>query len=382
MIKAKDDNPITCLIILIVSSLVFTCLFIEVILRLSGYNPFGNLLNGRESILQVSNNVVRSYEATPNSEALAWGTQVKINSHGMRDREYTIAKNIETHRIITLGDSVAFGNQIPVKYTFSDQLETLLRESQKEIEVLNLSLGGYNTLQEVATLEEIGLQFQPDLVVIAYVINDAGVASPNLEYIKRVQRYDSLIFKSRLAQFVRDNLDKISLRLHNQRANDETNFALHNSPYIVDVSDDQKLTRLTDKLRKELDKNDGNFSSHASWYISQTHLGHLRYSLERLHRLQVRHGFDTVVVTIPYLAEDDSNESIYRIIYEIVEYESKRIDADVINTHDSFRAEGFDNLLISQNDFIHPNRVGHRLIAETLFDYVKSKRINEQEHSK
>jgi len=37
---------------------------------------------------------------------------------------------------------------------------------------MNVSCEGYNTIQEVRLLEKVGLRYQPDVVVVAYVLND------------------------------------------------------------------------------------------------------------------------------------------------------------------------------------------------------------------
>lgn len=356
-------------ILLIISSIVVTCLILEAILRLIGYNPFGDLLNGRELILRPSKNKERVYEATPNSEGYAWGAQIKINSYGFRDKDYSISKDVKTYRIITLGDSVTFGNLLSVEETYSDQLEALADEAGKNFEVLNLGLGGYNTLQEVATLELIGIQFQPDLVIVDYVINDLGSVSPNLRYIQQAQKYGSLIYRLRLAQLVRSNMDAIKLRMFSEALNEESNFVKNNEGYIVDVSDDPTLNSIVSNLENELVRNDKNISIFVPWHLSYSRIGKLRHSLEKLKNLQDQHEFQVIVVITPYLLENESNESIYKLVYEIVEYESERLGYEVINVHDLFKSTGFKNLLI---DDIHPNRLGHSLIAGALYKYINS----------
>ncbi len=359
-------------ILLIICSIVVICLILETILRLIGYNPFGHLLNGRELILRPSKNKERIYEANPNSEGYAWKAQVKINSYGFRDKEYSINKDVKTYRIITLGDSVTFGNFLSIEDTFSDQLEVLANEAGKNFVVLNLGLGGYDTLQEVATLEHIGIQFQPDLVVVNYVINDMGSTSPNLQYIQQAQEYGSLIYRLRLAQLVRSNMDVIKLRILNEAANEESNFVKNNEGYIVDVRDDQTLNSIVINLENELVGNDKSISRHVLWSLSYSRIGKLRYSLEKLKSLQDQHEFQVIVVIIPYLLENESNESIYKLVYKIVEYESERLGYEVINVHDLFKSTGFKKVRI---DDLHPNRLGHSIIADALYKHINSNLI-------
>ncbi len=114
------------------------------------------------------------YELEPS--ATAYGGRVRTNRHGMRDREYDLAKPPGTTRIAVLGDSVAFGfgsQPIAQGSTFPDILEQRLNESSADPhEVLNFAVVGYNAEQEAIVLEHKVLAFDPDLVLLAWVAND------------------------------------------------------------------------------------------------------------------------------------------------------------------------------------------------------------------
>ena len=360
-------------ILLVIFSMVITFVVLEAALRLIGYHPFDiRLLNGRELILRPSAHKERIYEASPNSEGNAWRTQVKINGHGFRDKEYSIEKDAGTFRIVALGDSVTFGNFLLAEDTYPDQLEALWAETGKAVEVLNLGLGGYDTVQEVATLEHIGVQFQPDFVVVGYVINDMGIESANLRYIEQAQNYGSFIYKLRLAQFIRSNLDAIELRMFNDAANRESNFVKNNEAYIKDVSSDQTLVDIVTGLENEVARHGDNIDRYVPWYLSYSRIGRLRYSFEELKNLQDQHDFHVIVVIVPFLHENEDNENIYRFIYNIVEHEAGKVGFDVINMRDEFKAAGFNNLLIRERDGIHPNSLGHSIIANILYTHINS----------
>ena len=96
-----------------------------------------------------------------------------VNAAGCRDRDYPVAKPPDTYRIVVLGDSIAFGycnesRGIPLPATFPKKLEAMLeREPLPEAartEVLNFSVSGYDTAQEVELLAEKALAYEPDLV--------------------------------------------------------------------------------------------------------------------------------------------------------------------------------------------------------------------------
>jgi lysophospholipase L1-like esterase len=107
-----------------------------------------------------------------------------INAYGVRDFPFAIEKPPGTFRIVVLGDSIGFGfcndrQPLAVEDTFAKVLERDLRARfpAQPIEVLNLSVSGYDTAQEVEFLSRKGLPLDPDLVLIAYCLNDAWSAS-------------------------------------------------------------------------------------------------------------------------------------------------------------------------------------------------------------
>jgi tetratricopeptide (TPR) repeat protein len=93
------------------------------------------------------------------------------NSHGQRDVERSLEKPPGIRRILLLGDSVVEGVGIrDLDDTISRQLESLYPDGRTE--VLNFGVSSYCTKAEVALLEEKGLAFRPDVVVLIFVRND------------------------------------------------------------------------------------------------------------------------------------------------------------------------------------------------------------------
>ncbi len=137
-------------------------------------------------------------------------TYVSINSQGFRGPEPSSGPS--GRRVIVLGDSIAFGNFMPWEDTFSSQLQQRLHSDKRDVEVLNFGVGGYDILQEVSLLEIRGLKYHPNLVVVAYCLNDISIASTNLEQIEWRRSQRSFLYRSRLAQFVATNIEKIRLK--------------------------------------------------------------------------------------------------------------------------------------------------------------------------
>jgi hypothetical protein len=98
----------------------------------------------------------------------------RINSQGMRsDREYAVPKPPGVFRIVGLGDSFTMGYEVDLEDTYLYQLENILRErGVSNVEVLNLAVSGFGSAEELLKLEHEGLEYEPDLVIVGYFVND------------------------------------------------------------------------------------------------------------------------------------------------------------------------------------------------------------------
>ncbi|MCO6456345.1 MAG: SGNH/GDSL hydrolase family protein [Pirellulaceae bacterium] len=109
-------------------------------------------------------------KATFSAEGYA---RVRINSAGFRDRERTPAKPAGTLRIAVLGDSYAEALQVPLEEAFWSVLERGLQECRfagaERIEVLNFGVSGFGTTQELELLRHYAWQYEPDIVLLAFV---------------------------------------------------------------------------------------------------------------------------------------------------------------------------------------------------------------------
>ncbi len=120
-----------------------------------------------------------------------YGVEVKINSKGLRDYDYTFSKPANTYRILVLGDSITFGWGVELKDTYSKCLERKLNQAGlgAKFEVINTGVGNYNLKAEIEFLKREGLKYQPDMIVLGYFINDAEVLKPAKDYFLNTHSY-------------------------------------------------------------------------------------------------------------------------------------------------------------------------------------------------
>ncbi len=99
---------------------------------------------------------------------------VKINSKGLRDREYPYQKEKRVFRILVLGDSFTEAFQVPLQDTFCKVLEETLNRNKRErhFEVINAGFAGVGTDYQLLFLRREGYKYDPDLVISAFFVND------------------------------------------------------------------------------------------------------------------------------------------------------------------------------------------------------------------
>ncbi len=160
-------------LILATGSLVFTLLALEAALRLSGaYSPGWSQPNdvlGWSFIPNMPYKVLDLPEKCP-----GWGSEGRINSHGLRDYEYDYPKSANTFRILALGDSYTEGFQHPLEYIWPKLLEAQLNSRNDGIryEVINAGRSGMGTTHEYLYYTHEGYRYSPDLVVLLFISND------------------------------------------------------------------------------------------------------------------------------------------------------------------------------------------------------------------
>jgi lysophospholipase L1-like esterase len=154
---------------MVVGSLAIGLLISEAVFRFADIAPRIEVLSSQQ--YRYSDNPRIGWEPLPLAERKRFRTG--INDLGYRDVNHPVAKPPGVLRITVIGDSIAQGTGIEdEKAIFPRALETSLRAKGVPAEVLNFGVAGYNTQQEVETLVTKGLAYSPDVVVLAYCLND------------------------------------------------------------------------------------------------------------------------------------------------------------------------------------------------------------------
>jgi len=147
----------------------------------------GNVTSVPRALIQDSALPGLRYELRPNAEGVQeFGSDPRgyfdpgarltyhVNSLGFRGPETTRAKPEGVFRIVALGDSVLFGTGVRDQDVLASVLQRLLDTEGRRSEVLNLGVFGYDTFEESVLFRRVALDFDPDLALFVFVLNDTN----------------------------------------------------------------------------------------------------------------------------------------------------------------------------------------------------------------
>jgi lysophospholipase L1-like esterase len=154
----------------------------------------------------------------PNTSA-EWGhVRIEVNAKGLRGPEVDYARTGDALRILYLGDSVTIGFGIERLEDTYPQLVAgrLERALGKRIETVNSAVEGWSPWQQLAWLRREGLRYQPDLVLVGFVLNDVtekfslarfGGSDEGFQLARSARsRLDAILSQSAIASFAREGI--------------------------------------------------------------------------------------------------------------------------------------------------------------------------------
>lgn len=140
-------------------AVVVALLFGELLAHLLGINPYGGLPRFGDTPVRTVNGVVLWDDARPRTDP--------------RDIARAAA-NPGAFVVLGLGDSIMYGVKLPKEETYLEETRRIVASrTTRPVEIVNLAVPGYNTLQEDAVYRELGDRLTPNVVLLHYWSDDA-----------------------------------------------------------------------------------------------------------------------------------------------------------------------------------------------------------------
>ena len=322
----------------------FALISLELFLRLNpkfGYIHHSlKLLTKSEAPMVTHANIRPStlldYEHIPNYNpgVFSHGYNPRLNSYGLIGEEYKLEKDKGIYRILFLGDSIAA--QSWSGEFLEDELNNLKLHLRYKFEIWNAAVAGYDVRRYYIYLKHKGLNYNPDMVLIFFCMDDFG-ANMNICY-KIKDKITAYYFP----------LTEISKRYT------VNPFLIRHSYLYRFVILRVNSYLLSKKKIQGIDPDEENG----------------RYYLQMIKEICENNKIPLFVVIFPYLKPLDEYKD-----YQIYQYKTickviKDLRIKHLNLYEHLPKESLYSLRVNKGDEIHPSREGHRLIAKIIYDYM------------
>lgn len=275
-----------------------------------------------------------------------------------RTEGYSFEKRPDTFRIVVLGDSNTYGQGVRREEAFPKLVETYLNEgrlsrSGKKIEVINLAWPGINIADEYIDLIKKGFKYDPDIVLVAFCLNDLG----ELNSIRMYPRRDPL--------YIRRPLNRENWKWALPIPYSVDRFLTINSDFYLFVLSryDSLLHKIG--IRQSIDHDSNLLLSYSDgnrdWKMTQI-------SLSNIHYICKQRGIRSYLVIIPYFYALEN----YRFgeIHKKVEDTAKATGFSVLDTLPLFIGKNSNDFIVNKRD-THPNKLAHKMMAQTIFQFLE-----------
>lgn len=255
-------------------------------------------------------------ELNPSASVTFYDKTFTTNRWGMRDRDYELNKPSGTYRIALLGASTPMGWGVADDETFENILEDRLNREfsasqARRYEILNFSVQGYSTIQNLVVFENKAVSFNPDVLLL--IIHPKDDARTMNHLVTKVLNGVELPY---------EYLNEIVVQEQVHPGTAETLAKRRLNPYGEEIS---------------------------------------LWAYRRFVEESQRRGILPVMVVIPRIVGVDEPEEVQRTIEM-----GRQAGFTVIDLSQVYSDQDVDSILLAPWDW-HPNAAGHRVIADKMY---------------
>jgi hypothetical protein len=258
----------------------------------------------------------------------------RFNSAGWRDVEHTVQKPAGTFRILGLGDSYLFGQGVKQEDVCLSKLGNLVNEAGRpyRVETINAGLSDMNTAVQSELLVHRGLAYNPNLVIVHFVLNDVEEVEalfrpgPKVEFfVDYVQIYQSPDWLSRRSYF----------------------WGWARQSYLRSVRAKRYIDQCIESFQTDSSKWD-----------------RCRRALLDIRDLTDERGIGLLFVIFPFFHDLDGDYP-FQIIHDTVRSFCEQEGIHVLDLRDAYREYHGPELWVHPTDQ-HPNEIAHEIAARAI----------------
>ena len=278
----------------------------------------------------------------PRTTKLFFKASSPLQEPNFRDSEPALRADDETFRILVVGDSYAWGHGMHPEDSFPNRLQIRLNAvaRRNSFEVINWSRPGWNTVLEYRSVAAHLDELSPDLLLLAFVLNDAEPFEP--------QEVDKL---------------RTELRRREPRKAPSSFLYQHSRLYAL-VWDRLENTRI--------------HRAYSTYYHSlfagpdwQRCLDALKSFRDLAHEKSI----PMVLLVLPIFDSPMDDSYAYRDLHRKMREVGRSLGLPVLDLMEAY--QGFDVYRLAVRPFTdaHPNELAHRIAADFILDFLARARL-------
>ena len=312
-------------LILFFSSLIFSCLALEIICR----------------VIPLAGSTTFTPESDRPKYYYAFGEEGAVS-----DYSYPTNKSSEDFRVAVVGDSFTFPTFLQFDDAFSKRLERMLNLNPNagggKAEVINFGKMGLSGRQEMARVKK-ALKYHPDILLLEITLNDPEPGNFHTAMKKNPGRYAfynlamfsadyPLLSKSKLLDFV---VERIS--------NTKSHGAVID--YYLDIYRDQKL------------------------------MNDYRNSISRFKADAVESGVKIIAVIFPMFYTEIDTHYPFLEAHQKIQKILEDIQIPFLDLSESYKGIPHERLNVLVGKDTHPNEIAHRIAADSIYIWLENSHI-------
>jgi hypothetical protein len=274
---------------------------------------------------------------------------LRINSRGLRDREYPFNKPADTFRIFAVGECSVIGASVSLEDSFVKQLEVMLNERKpfvkyKRYEVINGGTYQYDELQKLYFAKKYGLKYNPDLIIFSHDISRkpwiearAGFRPVRLMLKKIPKQFLSIHY---LFSYIKDTIE----------------WEMNQFVFIPGASNDEFGRGVVKR-----------------YYGEGLTNSKIIPALKELAVLSRERPIPVIVVLMPWLDDLAEDKYAFKWVHKLYAEECEKNGLHLLDLYETCFKNKEPSLFWVNSSNRRPNALGHKMIAEQVYNELISR---------